>query len=100
MTFDFMFDGLSRKRGDFSFFSQGMPETSCNFKTDLGVVSCDEVDRTVTCPAASLKLQESEVNRTRQKHTRRFLYDFPDPNPAFILNYKFFSALLIISSTV
>jgi hypothetical protein len=38
-----MLDGLSRKRGAFGADSQGIPETSFNFKGDFLVVSFRDV---------------------------------------------------------
>ncbi len=37
--FDLIFGGLLRNSGDFCFGSQGIPESSFNFKDDLCVVS-------------------------------------------------------------
>jgi hypothetical protein len=71
-------EGLSRKSGDFSGASHGFPETSCNLRIDFCVVS----GFADTWLFATVVFKAKETKRVRYKNTRRFLYDFPDPNPA------------------
>ena len=83
------------------FDSHGIPELSFSFRTDL--LGCIRHRRILVQQSDLLllwTLVRKEANSKRYENTRIFLYDIPDPNPAYIQNYKFLSALFIMSSTV
>jgi len=67
---------------------------------DLRVVSGVPDFGTAVWLLASEDIKRKEANSSRYENIRIFLCDIPDLNPAFIQNYKFLSALFIISSTV